>query len=153
MKNVLRSTFGTLVVAAFLAIAPPTYARGGHGGGHGGHGGHAVKDMPRPAMLRVDTLVSVLAVDVVTIRRGPHADTRAMQAAHIIGMAAVTGEAVTGEAITGIRPMDILGSAITALAMVIHTMEVVITVTVTVATIRTTEIGDTTLTSTDTGRP
>ena len=47
MKNVLRSTFGTLVVAAFLAIVPPMYARGGHGGGHGGHrghhGGHAVK--------------------------------------------------------------------------------------------------------------
>jgi hypothetical protein len=47
MKKVLRSTFGTLVVAAFLAIAPPTYARGGHGGGHGGprgqHGGHAVR--------------------------------------------------------------------------------------------------------------
>ena len=109
-------------------------------------------DMPRPAMLRVDTLVSALAVDVVTIRRGPHADTRAMQAEHIIGMAAETGEAVTGEAITGIRPMDILGSAITARVMVIHTTEVVITVTVTVATIRTTEIGDTTLTSTDTGR-
>ena len=115
--------------------------------------GMLLKDMPRPATLRVDTLVSVLAVDVVTIRRAPHADTRAMQAEHIIGMAAETGEAVTWEAITGIRPMDILGSAITALAMVIHTMEVVITVTVTVATIRTTEIGDTTLTSTDTGRP
>ena len=104
-------------------------------------------------MLKVDTLVSVLAVDVVTIWRGPRADTRAMQAAHIIGMAAVTGEAVTGEAITGIRPMDILGSAITARAMAIHTMEVAITVTATVGTIRTTEIGDTTLTSTDTGRP
>ena len=110
--------------------------------------GMLLKDMPRPATLKVDTLVSALAVDVVTIRRAPHADTRAMQAEHIIGMAAVTGEAITG-----IRPMDILGSAITALAMVIHTMEVVITVTVTVATIRTTEIGDTTLTSTDIGRP
>ena len=41
MKNVLRSTFGTLMMAAFLAVVPPTYARGGHGGGHGGHGGHA----------------------------------------------------------------------------------------------------------------
>jgi hypothetical protein len=39
MKTVLRSTFGTLVVAAFLAIVPPTYARESHGG----HGGHAVK--------------------------------------------------------------------------------------------------------------
>ena len=44
MKKLLRSTFGTLVVAAFLAMPPPAYARGGHGGGHGkhrgGHGGH-----------------------------------------------------------------------------------------------------------------
>ena len=37
MKKVLRSTIGTLVVAAFLAIASPTFARGGHGGGHGGN--------------------------------------------------------------------------------------------------------------------
>ncbi len=41
MKKVLRSTIGTLVVAAFLAIASPTFARGGHGGGHGGNRGHA----------------------------------------------------------------------------------------------------------------
>jgi hypothetical protein len=46
MKKLFRSTFGTLVVAAFLAMAPPMYARGGHGGGHGKHrgahgGGHA----------------------------------------------------------------------------------------------------------------
>jgi len=38
MKKVLRSTFGTLVVAVFLALTPPIYAKGGHG--HGGHGGH-----------------------------------------------------------------------------------------------------------------
>jgi|SRR6188472_1819982 hypothetical protein len=106
------------------------------------------KDMPRPAMSGVDTLDSVLAVDVVTNLRGPHAGTAAMQRAHIIGMAAVTGEAITG-----IRPMDILGSAITAWAMATHTMEVATTVTVMVGIIRTTEIGDTTLTSTDTGRP
>ena len=44
MKKVLCSTFGTLMVAAFLAMAPPMYAGKGHGGGHGGHrGGHAVK--------------------------------------------------------------------------------------------------------------
>jgi len=109
------------------------------------------KDMPRPAMSGVDTLDSVLAVDVVTNLRGPHAGTAAMQRAHIIGMAAVTGEAVIGEAVTGIRP--ILGSAITAWAMATHTMEVATTVTVMVGIIRTTEIGDTTLTSTDTGRP
>jgi hypothetical protein len=109
------------------------------------------KDMPRPAMSGVDTLDSVLAVDVVTNLRGPHAGTAAMQRGHIIGMAAVTGEAVIGEAVTGIR--RILGSAITAWAMATHTMEVATTVTVMVGIIRTTEIGDTTLTSTDTGRP
>jgi hypothetical protein len=43
MKKLLRSTFGTLVVAAFLAMTPPIYARGGHGGHGGGHGGHGVK--------------------------------------------------------------------------------------------------------------
>ena len=106
------------------------------------------KDMPRPAMSGVDTLVSV---DLVTNLRGPHAGTAAMQRAYITGMAAVTGEAVIGEAVTGIRP--ILGSAITAWAMATHTMEVATTVTVMVGIIRTTEIGDTTLTSTDTGRP
>jgi len=107
------------------------------------------KDMPRPAMSGVDTLDSVLAVDVVTNLRGPHAGTAAMQRAHIIGMAAVTGEAVIGEAVTGIRP--ILGSAITAWAMAIHTTGLAITAIVTVDTIRTTEIGDTILTSTDFG--
>jgi len=113
-------------------------------------------DMPRPVTLGADTLVSVLAVDAVTMLRGPRADKRALQGAHIIGMAAVTGEAiageaVTGEAVTGIRPMDILGSAITAWATAIHTTGVAITV----GTIRLTAIirGDTTLTATDTGRP
>lgn len=43
MKKLLRSTFGTLVVAAFLAITSPIYARGGHGGHRGHHGGPAVK--------------------------------------------------------------------------------------------------------------
>lgn len=112
------------------------------------------EDMPGPAMLRVATLVSVLAVDVVTSLRGLRADRRSMQAARIIGMAAVTGEAVTGEAVTGeavtgIRPIE---WAITAWAMAIHTTGVAITVIATVGTIRTTDIGDTTLTSTDTGR-
>ena len=44
------------------------------------------EDMPPPAMLRVDTLVSVLAVDVVTNLRGPRAARRALQGAHVIGM-------------------------------------------------------------------
>jgi len=102
-------------------------------------------DMPRSATLGVDTLVSVLAVEVVTSLRGPRADRRALQGAHIIGMAAVTGEAITG-----IRPLDIRW-AITAWATAIHTTGVAITV----GTIRLTAIirGDTTLTATDTGRP
>ena len=115
--------------------------------------GMLLKDKPPQVMLKADALVSVLAVDRVAMLRGPRADMRVMQAAHIIGMAAVTGEAVTGEAVTGIRPMDILEWAITAWAMAIHTTGVAITVTATVVTIRTTEIGDTILTYTDTGRP
>ena len=106
--------------------------------------------MPGPAMLRADTLVSVLAVDVVISLRGPRAATRALQAAHLIGIVAVAGEAVTG-----IRPMDILGSAITARAMAIHTSGLAITVTAQVgAMIRTTDIirADTILTATDTRR-
>jgi len=111
--------------------------------------------MPQ-AILKLDMLVCVLAVDTVTMLRGRRADTRAMQLAHIIGMAAVTGEvgtgeAITGEAVTGIRPMDILARAITAWAMAIHTTGLAITAIVTVDTIRTTEIGDTILTFTDSG--
>src|SRR5262249_32145002 len=89
------------------------------------------KDMP-PAMSRVDTPVSVLTVDVLSILRELRVDTRVMQAAHIIGMAEATGEAAIGEAVTGIRRMDILGLAITARAMAIHTSRVAITVTATV---------------------
>src|SRR6185436_8507111 len=88
-----------------------------------------LSNMPRPATLRVDTLVSVLAVDVVTNLRGPRAAMPALQGARVIGMAAVTGEAVTGEAVTGIRPMDILGSAITVWAMAIQTTVIHITAT------------------------
>lgn len=108
------------------------------------------EDMPLPVMLRADTLVSKLAVELVIIGRVPHADTRAMQAALIIGMAAVTGEAVTGEAATGIRPTDIHW-AITAWAMAIHPTGLAITVIPTVDTmVRTTDI---ILTATDTGHP
>jgi hypothetical protein len=90
------------------------------------------EDMP-PGTLRVDTLVSMLAVNVLSILREPHAGTRTMQVAHIIGMAVVTGEAVTG-----IRHMDILGLAITAWVMAIRTTDII--------------HGDITLTVTDTGR-
>jgi len=114
------------------------------------------EDMPRPAMLGLDTLVFVLAVHVVTNLRGPHAAMPASQHAHVIGMAAVTGEVVTGaatgeaatgEAVTGIRPMDILDWAITATA--IRPTELAITVTATVGT--TVRTPDTTLTATDIG--
>jgi hypothetical protein len=108
--------------------------------------GMLLKDMLPQVMLRVDTLVSVLAVDVVTNLRGPRAAMPASQVAHVIGMAAVTGEVVTGEAVTGIRPMDILGSAITVWDTAIHTTGIHITATA----IHTTVI---TLTVTDTGRP
>ena len=106
------------------------------------------EDMPPQVRLETDTLVSMLAVEAVNIGRGPRTDTRGMQGAYTIGMVAVAGEAITR-----IHPMDILGSAITAPAMAIHTTGVAITATATVGTIGTTGIGDTTLTSTDTGRP
>jgi hypothetical protein len=101
------------------------------------------------AMLKVDTLLFVPAVDAVTRLREPPA-TRGLQEAHVIGMAvatggAVIGEAVTGEAITGIRPMDILEWAI---AIRITAL----TVTAMAGTmVRTTT--DITLTATDIGRP
>jgi hypothetical protein len=104
------------------------------------------------AMLTLDTLLSALAVDVITILRGACAETDAMQLAHIIGTAAVTGQAVTGEAVTRLRPTGILEWAITAWAMAIRTTAVAITVTAT-GIIRTTEIGDIIHTSTDSGRP
>ena len=45
MEKLLRSTFGTLVMAAFVAMVPPSYARGGHGGHRGGgHGGKTRRD-------------------------------------------------------------------------------------------------------------
>jgi len=85
----------------------------------------------------------VLTVDVLSILRGQRVDMRAMEAAHVIGMAVATGEAVIGtvavtrEAIIGIRPMDILDWATTVIA--------------TVGTMARTP--DTTLTATGTGRP
>ena len=109
------------------------------------------EDMP-PAMGRVDTQGSVLTEDMLNILPGQRVDMRAMQAAHVIGMAVATGEAVigtvavTGEAITGIRPMDILDWA-----MAIHTTGLAITVTATVDTMARTP--DTILIATATGRP
>ena len=115
--------------------------------------GMLLEHTPPQVISKADTVVSMLAVKVI-IGRGLRAAMPALQGAHaigahIIGMAAVTGEAVIGEAVTGIR--RILGSAITAWAMAIHTTGLAITAIVTVDTIRTTEIGDTILTSTDFG--
>ena len=108
---------------------------------------------PPQVISKADTVVSMLAVKVI-IGRGLRAAMPALQGAHAIGahitgMAAVTGEAAIGEAVTGIRP--ILASAITGWAMAIHTTGPAITAIVTVDIIRTTEIGDTILTSTDSG--
>ena len=108
---------------------------------------------PPQVISKADTVVSMLAVKVI-IGRGLRAAMPALQGAHAIGahitgMAAVTGEAAIGEAVTGIRP--ILASAIMGWAMVIHTTGPAITAIVTVDIIRTTEIGDTILTSTDSG--
>jgi hypothetical protein len=98
MKKLLRSTFGTLVVAAFLAMTPLTYTRGGHGGGHGvkhaaaGHvkGGHA-------AFRGRGGVATILS----TMR----AVARATQGAHITRPAVVIGEVITD-----IHTMDILGT-------------------------------------------
>ena len=123
MKKLLRSTFGTLVVAIFLAMTPPAYARGGHGGGHGKHrGGHGgtVADMP-PPMLRADIMALVFAASMAT---------RAMQGAHITRLAAVIGEA--GEVTTAIRTMAIpaIVQAITDWATAIHITGITVTATV-----------------------
>ena len=96
------------------------------------------EDMPPPVTPTVDTLRFALAVRVITSLRGPRAALRALQGAHVIGMAAATGEAVTGEAAIGIHHMDILGSVITAGATAIRTTDII--------------LGDTTLTATGIGR-
>src|SRR4029077_14845904 len=110
------------------------------------------EDMLRPVTLLAAMLGSVLAVGMLTMLRGPGADRRALQGAHIIGMAAVTGEAeaVTGEAVTGIRPLDIRW-AITAWATAIRPTELAITVIPTLDTMAVTTSSF--LTATNTGRP
>ena len=62
-------------------------------------------NMPRPVMLRADTAPFVFAVGVATNLSGLRAAAGVMQGAHIIELAAVTGEA--GEVTTDIRTMDI----------------------------------------------
>ena len=145
MKKLLRSTFGTLVVATFLAVAPPMYARGGHGGGHGGHrgghGGHGVKHAAA-GHVKADTAAFVFAVGVVANLSGLRAAARVMQGADITELAAIAGEA--GEVTMDIGTMDIpaIVWAITARATAIR-----------ITVITDTTLGDIILTATDTGRP
>jgi len=106
MKKLLRSTFGTLAVATFLAVAPPMDARGGHGGGHGGPPAvGTASNMPRPVMLGADTAPFVFAVGVAANLSGLRAAARVMQGADITELAAIAGEA--GEVTTDIHTMDI----------------------------------------------
>jgi hypothetical protein len=101
-------------------------------------------DTPRRPMFEEETMALVFAAGVVTSLPDTLAATHAMQAAHIMPLAAVTGE-VTGH----IRTTDIRGSAwaIMAWAIAIHTMAITATVPVG-GTIRITHIF---LTDTDTG--
>jgi hypothetical protein len=99
-----------------------------------------VADMPRRLMFGEDTMVLLFAAGVVTTLL----DTRAMQGAHIMSLAAVAGE-VTGH----IRTTDIRGSALAIMARAIAIRTMAITVTVPVGgTIRITHI---IRTDTDTG--
>src|SRR6266508_2540233 len=77
-----------------------------------------LSDMPRPAMLRVDTVPFVPAADVATILPEMHADSGEMQDAHMPGIAAAPGEVIVD-----IRTLDIpaIISDITAWATTIRT--------------------------------
>ena len=82
MKKILRSTFGTLVVAAFLVLTPPIYAKGGHaivGIRLGRKGctllfhqpaGHPVKTIPRPVVLVNGRTVGQVRIAMGLIRGG-----------------------------------------------------------------------------------
>ena len=100
--------------------------------------------MPRRPMFEEETMALLFAAGVVIALLETRAATRAMQGAHIMPLAAVTGE-VTGH----IRTTDIRGPAwaITVWAIAIHTMAITVTVPVG-GTIRITHI---ILTDTDTG--
>ena len=107
MKKLLHSMFGTLVLAAFLAITPPMYARGGHGGGHGGHGGHAVRGHAAAGHVKGGH-----AGFRARGARGPYVARAARGQARFAGRAYNWNGGrhwggVTGEAVTGIRPLDI----------------------------------------------
>jgi len=78
-------------------------------------------NMPRPDMLRADTLAFVLAAHVVTVSGDKGAALHEMRGAAITRLAPAGDAAVAGEAITGIRTTDIPGLAITVWATIIHT--------------------------------
>jgi NAD(P)-dependent dehydrogenase (short-subunit alcohol dehydrogenase family) len=80
--------------------------------------------MPLRPMFEEDTMALLFAAGVVIALLETRAATRAMQGAHIMPLAAVTGE-VTGH----IRTTDIRGRAwvIMAWAMAIHTMAITVT--------------------------
>jgi hypothetical protein len=84
----------------------------------------AMAGMPLRPMFEVDTMALLFAAGVVIALLETRAATRAMQAAHIMPLAAVTGEA-TGH----IRTTDIRGPtlAIMAWAIAIHTMAIMVT--------------------------
>jgi hypothetical protein len=136
MKKLLRSTFGTLVVATFLAITPPMYARGGHGGrGHGhsishatrGHAGFGVRGGRRQRFVGHARANTRFAGRAFRATRG--------------------GWGRGWGVVIGIRTPDIPGSAITARVTVIHITD--LTVTPPVGT--TIHITGIILTGTDTG--
>jgi hypothetical protein len=110
-----------------------------------------VADMPRPPMLKADMLAmskldTLLAAGVGSIMRAVRSGTRAIQRAHLPGVAAVTGEVITD-----IRTMDIPGTAWAIMDWVtaIRTTGMAITVTAPGGgTVRITHI---ILTGTDTG--
>jgi hypothetical protein len=104
----------------------------------------AMADMPQRPTFEEDTMLLVFAAGVVTALLNTRAATRAMQGAHIMSPAAVTGE-VTGR----IRTTDIRGPAlaITVWAIAIHTMAITVTAPLG-GTVRITHI---ILTDTDTG--
>ncbi len=150
MKKFLHSTFGTLVLAAFLAITPPMYARGGQAGVMADTGGHAVRGHAAAGHVKGGH-----AGFRARGARGPYVARAARGHARFAGRACNWngGRNWGGRHWGGnywYPSSGYSGWAITAWATAIHPTELAITVIPTVGTIRTTV---TTLTATDTGRP
>jgi NAD(P)-dependent dehydrogenase (short-subunit alcohol dehydrogenase family) len=105
----------------------------------------AMADMPQRPTFEEDTMLLVFAAGVVTTLLNTRAATRAMQGAHIMTLAAITGEEATGH----IRTTAIRGPALVIMvwAIAIHTMAITVTAPLG-GTVRITHI---ILTDTDTG--